>query len=571
MADFIKEGGVGQRLQEQLQARAEEEDNWLNEWWTLFAYLINRKPLPIYTSWYGLDVPRFGRLALLGQLDRAAIAIFAILHSCHVIEDEALPPDRLSADLPLCMEQFKHVFATARLPGLGVDELRTWSGADRPDHVLVLRKGHAFKLNVYADRKRRKPLSLASLAQQCGRIIKQADALGAAESPVGLMTAADRDSWAAERDRLLQDDSNAASLLAVESSLFVICLEDYAPACMLDAAHAAFHGDGRNRWFDKSLQIMVYDDGTVGLCCEHTSSDAPIASRLFEETHAWAHRMALARMDVVDGTFDDADSSLAPPQLLPWHLRSETVAAIRRAGVSFDELVSDVDLHIACFYAFGRAHIKKLRLSPDAFIQAAMQLAYFRLHGRFVLTYESAMTRLFQLGRTDTIRSASDSCCAWVRAMQRRVDLSHPEEAARLLRVALKAHSAKVKQATIGQACDRHLIGLRVLMQLSGEEKHPLFDTDAWNLPFSLATSQTPFGFWCGASTEGGGFGPVVDRCEEGYGVSYMVAPSGDELYFHISSWHSCPTTSSRRFGEAIRLAMLDMSELMLRAEGPKL
>ncbi len=47
----------------------------------------------------------------------------------------------------------------------------------------------------------------------------------------------------------------------------------------------------------------------------------------------------------------------------------------------------------------------------------AMQLAYYRLHKKFVLTYESATTRLYYQGRTETIRPVSDDSVAFVKAM----------------------------------------------------------------------------------------------------------------------------------------------------------
>jgi hypothetical protein len=47
------------------------------------------------------------------------------------------------------------------------------------------------------------------------------------------------------------------------------------------------------------------------------------------------------------------------------------------------------------------------KLSPDGYIQMALQLAYRRLHGKGTPTYETASTRLFLHGRTDTIRTYS--------------------------------------------------------------------------------------------------------------------------------------------------------------------
>ncbi len=47
----------------------------------------------------------------------------------------------------------------------------------------------------------------------------------------------------------------------------------------------------------------------------------------------------------------------------------------------------------------------------------AIQLAYYRLHRRIVLTYESATTRLYYEGRTGTIRPVSDHSVAFIKAM----------------------------------------------------------------------------------------------------------------------------------------------------------
>ncbi len=47
----------------------------------------------------------------------------------------------------------------------------------------------------------------------------------------------------------------------------------------------------------------------------------------------------------------------------------------------------------------------------------ALQLAYYRMHHKVVLTYESATTRLYFKGRTETIRPVSDHSVAFIKAM----------------------------------------------------------------------------------------------------------------------------------------------------------
>ena len=56
------------------------------------------------------------------------------------------------------------------------------------------------------------------------------------------------------------------------------------------------------------------------------------------------------------------------------------------------------------FHKFGNNRIKQLKMSPDAYVQMAVQLSYFKDQNEFALTYESGLTRLFKFGRTETIR-----------------------------------------------------------------------------------------------------------------------------------------------------------------------
>ena len=59
--------------------------------------------------------------------------------------------------------------------------------------------------------------------------------------------------------------------------------------------------------------------------------------------------------------------------------------------------------------------MKKMRVSPDGLIQFALQMAYFNIAKTFPLTYEAAITTLFNHGRTETIRTNSASISATVK------------------------------------------------------------------------------------------------------------------------------------------------------------
>ena len=74
-------------------------------------------------------------------------------------------------------------------------------------------------------------------------------------------------------------------------------------------------------------------------------------------------------------------------------------------------------MKVGYFPHFGRQAIKECKCSPDAFLQLAMQMAGYKNLGKFSLTYESAMTRLFREGRTETVRPVTEESCKFVRAM----------------------------------------------------------------------------------------------------------------------------------------------------------
>lgn len=61
--------------------------------------------------------------------------------------------------------------------------------------------------------------------------------------------------------------------------------------------------------------------------------------------------------------------------------------------------------------------MKTCRVSPDAFLQLVLQLSYYRDAGRFCLTYEASMTRLYREGRTETVRSCTIESSNWVKSM----------------------------------------------------------------------------------------------------------------------------------------------------------
>jgi len=226
-------------------------------------------------------------------------------------------------------------------------------------------------------------------------------------------------------------------------------------------------------------------------------------------------------------------------------------------------IAADVDLHIQVHSEFGKGIIKKCRISPDAFIQMALQLAYYRDAGKFCLTYEASMTRLFREGRTETVRSCTIESADFCKAVE-SADKSDSAQLKKLLQLACERHQNGYRDSMTGKGIDRHMFCLYVVSKYLGIESP--FLKEVLSEPWRLSTSQTPhsqmnkinLAKYPDHVCTGGGFGPVSD---DGYGVSYIIAGE-DMIFFHVSSKISCQNTSSKEFGRKITQAMADVRQI---------
>lgn len=141
-------------------------------------------------------------------------------------------------------------------------------------------------------------------------------------------------------------------------------------------------------------------------------------------------------------------------------MNDDLAFVIRNARALAIKNNSDLDLLILDHKEWGKGSVKKCKVSPDAFVQLAIQMAYYKDNSKFVQTYEASMTRLYLNGRTETVRSVTNESCDFVRAMVTN-NVSR-EEKIRLLHAAGEKHTVLYKDAMNGKGFDRHLFALFV-------------------------------------------------------------------------------------------------------------
>ncbi|XP_054719314.1 choline O-acetyltransferase-like [Uloborus diversus] len=536
-------------------------------------YLKNPIPLPVNSSPFFL-LPKQQFHSSTDQLRFAAkIILFALDYKKKIDNHELTPdfiPSRGGKPTPLCMETYEHFFPAYRRPGEQKDDLimSNQQGLEHSWNVVVACRNQFFSLQVKAANSEDFP-SEDQLTDQLRQVTQMARDKENMQPPVGLLTTENRQTWAKIRNKMLKSPSNTQSLKTLEHCLLLMCLDESIPgvpnystirkeATTLELAAMAghvLHGSGTdagtaNRWYDKFLQAVVSRDGVVGFIVEHSASEGITVLRFCEE---FLQKLSDEEPEIPPS---NTNVTLRPPTTLSWEIDDEISTAIQEASKKMNKLCNDLDLFVHRFTKYGKDFIKNHKISPDAFIQVALQLTYYKVHRRLVSTYESASLRRFKHGRVDNIRAATPEALSWVKVMCDDQQVSE-EEKVKLFQACIKKQTEIMIYTVNGEGPDNHLLALKELAKAKTGDDLPFFKDKSYfeYLNFRLSTSQLPTNY--GVLV---GYGPVVP---DGYGCSYN--PCSDHISFCVSSFFSSKETSSDFFAHSLEGSLLNMGEICLK------
>ncbi|KAJ3045926.1 hypothetical protein HDV00_006192 [Rhizophlyctis rosea] len=475
------------------------------------------------------------------QVWRAAGIVNNFLDYKDLLDSEALQPERTKAG-PLDMNQYRQMFGVTRVPQPNCD-INVGSHPAGGRHIVVLVRDQVYVAEVYEmDTGMR--LSIADIEKQLKSIVEDVSVKTDLQPPIPLLTGIHRDTWAELHQHLIDlSPINSESFCMIESSLFALCLDDYCLPSNVDYhARNTFHGmGGHNRWFDKAISVIVSQDGKLGLNGEHSPCDALVPALMFD--HCISHEPAK------DPPTAKASSKLKRPRHLRWQIDAKIEKGLVEAQKFVDATIADSDVGVLHFVKFGSDVIKKeARVSPDAFMQMALQLTFYRIHQFCPPVYETASTRAFLHGRTETCRSLSEDSQKFVLLFQD--GRASPKDKYTALQKACGSHIEYLTAASNGHGVDRHLLGLRLMLK-EGETcdvfKDPAY---AKSSTWKLSTS----GLFPGDRVLGTGFGAVV---QDGYGMNYMIGPK--MIKIGIESKNSCKETSTDKFRKTLEGVLVDM------------
>ncbi|XP_041861554.1 carnitine O-palmitoyltransferase 2, mitochondrial [Melanotaenia boesemani] len=437
---------------------------------------------------------------------------------------------------PLDMSQYFRLFNSTRIPKRGRDELFT---EEKGRHLLVMRKGNMYVFDIVdRDGNLVKPAEIQSHLK-----FILSDSAAAAAFPLGVLTSENRDVWAGLRDKLISA-GNSEDLRLVDSALFCLCLDDESMRDHIHISHNMLHGDGCNRWYDKSFSIIVTKDGQAAINFEHSWGDGVAVLRFQNEIFKDTTEKPL----VHPGSDPAAVDSASAVRRLHFNLDAELQQGIKKAKENFNSAVSRLTIDAIQFQRGGKEQLKKSKLSPDAVAQLAFQMGFLRQYGQTIATYESCSTAAFKHGRTETIRPATmhTKCCSHAFVFQ--PDKHSVEELRGLLNDCSTCHGQLTKEAAMGQGFDRHLFALRYLACSKGQALHGLYTDPSYaainHNVLSTSTLTSP-------AVSLGGFAPVVP---DGFGIGYGV--HDDWIGCNVSSY---PARNVHEFLQCVHKSLEDI------------
>jgi carnitine O-acetyltransferase len=294
--EFIDEA---QPLQNQLLERQAEMKNssWLQSWWNTLGYLQVRDPVVLFVSYF-FQLPDNSTAAT--GIQRGAAVLRASVVVCQRVSTGTLPQEVMN-DTPLCSAAYKYMFHACRIPKPHQDTYQIYKPKS---HAIVTCRNQVFSMPVLNDNGGILPLStIENSLQECDERAKQTPN----QLELGWLTTSNRNDWAHAHKELLRigGQEMERALNDLESGMLLLCLDDNEPVSYRQRALEYWHGGmqlGGNRWFDKSIQLVVSRNGKLGYIGEHSMMDGMPAVGLCQhlKTESYAKQKASQKNTLSD-------------------------------------------------------------------------------------------------------------------------------------------------------------------------------------------------------------------------------------------------------------------------------
>lgn len=194
-----------------------------------------------------------------------------------------------------------------------------------------------------------------------------------AAGAIGILSTENRKTWNEQRKILKSDANNSRCLEVVDKALFIVCMDDSEPSTPSELCNNMLCGTYQlqkgvqvgtctNRFYDKTIQLIVCKNGTAGINFEHTGVDGHTVLRfaadiytelimrfaksinsatksLFQaKTSPFAKGTGMKGLSEADESKKNEVEQDTAPKKLEWTLTEEVKAAIKFGETRLSDL-----------------------------------------------------------------------------------------------------------------------------------------------------------------------------------------------------------------------------------------
>lgn len=209
----------------------------------------------------------------------------------------------------------------------------------------------------------------------------------------------------------------------IEKASFVICLDDGIPSTPSERCNQLFLGNPANRWADKTVQYVVFENGISGFIGEHARIDGMGARPMVRQiTDAIArHRPSSkgsqnATIDLPSGRPASGSAPSTQP-LVQEYLTNPTpslISTISKISIDFHSTFTPIEFRHLSIPTLGSSFLRAHRCAPKTGYQLVIQLACRLWYGHFPDIWETVSTARFLKGRIDWLQTVSEDSAAFV-------------------------------------------------------------------------------------------------------------------------------------------------------------
>ena len=162
--------------------------------------------------------------------------------------------------------------------------------------------------------------------------------------------------------------------------MYVINLDEDETMDRDQMATMAFLKNPKNRFSDKSYQMIACKNGNIGSNVEHSPFDGMVSTTVILYSLDKQKQINLDLAEIA--TKFEIRADLEAVEELEFNYDLKIEIEIQKAAKLFQEHAENVEIASVVLNNCDKNTLKSYKINPDTFSQMCMQLAYYQLHDK---------------------------------------------------------------------------------------------------------------------------------------------------------------------------------------------